>query len=113
MRNILFSACQPNEVAWESDGHGDFTLRATRILAAGIDGMTNQQFSDRVIVEFGQGSRQRPMLDPTDATIGARALLAPITRAFSGSATTAAPWGNSKAETIQALELIIQKLKTP
>jgi Caspase domain/N-acetylmuramoyl-L-alanine amidase len=113
MRNILFSACQPHEVAWESDGHGDFTVRATRILAAGIEGMTNQQFADRVIAEFGQGARQRPMLDSADATVGAGALLAPITRAFSGSATTAAPWGNSNAETIQALELIIQRLKTP
>ena len=112
MRNILFSACQPHEVAWESDGHGDFTLRATRILAAGIDGMTNQQFSDRVIAEFGQGARQRPMLDSADATVGARALLAPIAQASSGSAMTAAPWADSKAETIQALQLVIQKLKS-
>jgi AraC-like DNA-binding protein len=30
----LFTACRSDQVAWESEGHGEFTLRATRVLAA-------------------------------------------------------------------------------
>ncbi|MEO6163479.1 MAG: caspase family protein [Candidatus Binatia bacterium] len=113
MRNILFSACQPHEVAWESDGHGDFTLRATRILAAGTDGMTNQQFADRVTAEFGQGARQRPMLDCADTTVAAQGLLfAPAAQDLPGAAMAAAPLGNAKAEAIQALQRVIETLRT-
>jgi hypothetical protein len=36
MKEILFSACLDSEVAYESNGHGEFTLRATQILGGGI-----------------------------------------------------------------------------
>jgi hypothetical protein len=48
MRDVKFAACLDGEVAWESDGHGEFTLRATRVLADRIDAMTNEQFARRV-----------------------------------------------------------------
>ncbi|MEG0964527.1 MAG: caspase family protein [Pseudomonas sp.] len=67
MRCIKFAACQDHEVAWESDGHGEFTLRATRILEAGIDGMSHEQFVQQVLRDFGAQPRQQPMLDCTDA----------------------------------------------
>jgi hypothetical protein len=111
MKNILFSACQPHEVAWESDGHGDFTLRAVSILSSGIDGMTNQQFVDRVVADFGYATRQRPMVDFGDPSIGLQPLLAPISQPLSSGITVANPWRDSKAETIQTLQLLIEKLK--
>jgi len=63
MRDIVFSACQAQEVAWESNGQGDFTRHATSILANGFSGITNQQFRDRVVEAFGPSPRQNPLLD--------------------------------------------------
>jgi hypothetical protein len=77
MKNVAFSACLPNESAWESDGHGDFTLRATRLLRAGIGGMTNEQFGERISAEFGPGARQRPLLD-CSSSVRALGLLMPL-----------------------------------
>jgi hypothetical protein len=63
MRDIVFSACQPQEVAWESNGEGDFTRLATGLLAIGYSGVTNQQFRDSVVAAFGANPRQTPLLD--------------------------------------------------
>ncbi len=61
-REVLFSACRSQEVALESDGHGYFTTRATRILAAGISGLTNADFQARLINAFGPNASQNPEL---------------------------------------------------
>lgn len=92
MRDVKFSACLDHQVALESGGNGDFTLRATRVLAAGVKGLSNDGFLRRVTSEFGSGARQDPMLDCAD---GARAgaflqplgagSLAPGSRALSAS----------------------------
>ena len=63
MRDIVFAACQPQEVAWESNGQGDFTRIATGILVKGFSGVTNQQFRDNVVEGFGANARQNPLLD--------------------------------------------------
>jgi hypothetical protein len=63
MRDIVFSACQAQEVAWESNGQGDFTRHATALLANGFSGITNQQFRDNVVAAFGPSPRQTPLLD--------------------------------------------------
>jgi hypothetical protein len=86
MRDIKFSACLDSEVAWESDGHGEFTLRATRTLAAGIDGLSNEQFIRRVTADFGMGTRQHPLLDCGPGS-GSR----PLLQAISGNGAVAAP----------------------
>ena len=87
MRDVKFSACLDAEVAWESDGHGEFTLRATRILGAGIDGLTNKEFAQRVLADFGISTRQHPMLDcATDAHT--RHLLQPIGQNAAGRAAS-------------------------
>lgn len=62
MKEILFSACLSSEVAWESGGHGEFTLRATRILESPIEGLTNEQFETRVREAFGAAPRQHARL---------------------------------------------------
>jgi len=63
MRDIKFSACRDDEVAWEIGQSGEFTERAMRIFAAGVQGMSNGEFLNRVLRDFGAGARQRPMLD--------------------------------------------------
>lgn len=77
MRDVKFAACLDGEVAWESDGHGEFTLRATRVLADRIDAMTNEQFARRVTEAFGANPRQHPMLDCSDDARALR-LLQPL-----------------------------------
>jgi len=63
MRDIVFSACRPDEVAWEVNGQGEFTRHATVILSSGTAGMANLQFSEAVVQAFGVAPRQHPMLD--------------------------------------------------
>lgn len=62
MTEVLFAACLSSEVAYEDAGHGDFTSRATRLLRAQPAGLTNEQFVDRLITEFGAAARQHPRL---------------------------------------------------
>lgn len=62
VREILFAACQPEEVAHETDAGGDFSTRALP-LVAGAAGWTNQQFLDAVVAAFGQRPLQSPRLD--------------------------------------------------
>ena len=77
MRDVVFSACRPDEVAWEVNGQGDFTRLATQTLRNGFQGTTNEQFAIQVIQAFGSTPRQHPMLDcaPKSKT---RGLLLPI-----------------------------------
>jgi hypothetical protein len=77
MREVTFSACQPFEVAWEMQGQGEFTRRATRILAGGIQGLTNAGFQQQVEAAFGPTGRQRPFLDCADGS-KALGLLRPL-----------------------------------
>jgi Caspase domain/N-acetylmuramoyl-L-alanine amidase len=62
MKEVVFSACLSSEVAWESDGHGEFTVRALHVLQSGVDRMTNEQFEERVTTEFGRAPRQHARL---------------------------------------------------
>jgi hypothetical protein len=76
-REILFAACRSREVALESDGHGHFTTRATRLLASNIQGISNIEFQQRVVQAFGENSGQNPELHCADAS-KSLPLLAPI-----------------------------------
>ena len=62
MREVTFSACQPHEVAFEVQGQGEFTRRATAALAAGVQGLTHAAFQQRVESAFGPTPRQHPHL---------------------------------------------------
>lgn len=90
MREINFAACQSDQVALESQGQGEFTRRATRILSAGIEGLTHAAFQQRVEAAFEPGA-QRPFLHCADEA-RSRALLQPLTggRAAAGGARGAA-----------------------
>jgi hypothetical protein len=63
MREVLFSACLSSELAWESGGQGEFTVRATGELRNGIDNVTHEAFVERVRSAFGTRPRQHPELD--------------------------------------------------
>ena len=52
-RGVFFAACRPDEVAWESDGHGDFTRIAAPLLRQALGGSSNQQFFEQVLAAFG------------------------------------------------------------
>jgi Caspase domain/N-acetylmuramoyl-L-alanine amidase len=113
MRQVVFSACRDHEVAFETSGHGDFTVRATRILAAGVSSLTHEAFQERVTGAFGEGARQHPELDcaPLART---RGLLTPLVGAPVGApavdgrgATAGAP---SAAAVAQALRMLASAL---
>lgn len=89
MRDVKFAACLDSEVAWESGGHGEFTLRATRVLANGVDAMTNEQFVRRVTDAFGTNPRQHPMLDCADDAL-ALGFLQPLRAPSEAGETVAA-----------------------
>lgn len=76
--NMLFAACQDFEEAWEINGQGEFTVRATRLLRNGIAGVTNQAFYEAVLQAFGSNRRQTPAILATSDDLPNRPLLAPL-----------------------------------
>ena len=76
-RGVFFGACQPDEVAWESNGQGDFTRRAVPLLREALTGSSNQEFFEKVLAAFGEDRRQTPVLLPPGLT--SRPLLAAST----------------------------------
>jgi len=105
MKNIAFAACTDEQSAWESNGRGDFTVRATKVLRAGITHLTNEQFNDAVISAFGKLERQNPQLDCPAASRSMR-LLAPLVEGASTSASVA-----SLAEVRNALLALAARLQ--
>ncbi len=75
---IHFAACQDDELAYESDGHGHFTAVATRLLAqASGGGTTNEDFLRAVREEVARDGRQHPgLLPPAPGMIALRILSA-------------------------------------
>lgn len=63
MRQVVFAACQPWEVALEMNGRGDFSLRAVPEVAANAGRITNAAFQEMVTARFGTRPRQNPNLD--------------------------------------------------
>ena len=112
MRDVKFSACLDHQVALESGGSGDFTLRATKVLARGIEGMSHEMFLRSVLAEFGSGARQDPMLDCTDEARNG-ALLQPLhhgsrTVQRGGVMAPAVPPG---ADLLQAVNVLAQAVQ--
>lgn len=76
IREVLFAACRSDEVAWESAGQGEFTVRAMHVFQQGIDDVANELFAQRVTAEFGQNPRQHTQLF-CDTSARPRLLLQP------------------------------------
>ncbi|WP_194409437.1 caspase family protein [Microbacterium cremeum] len=89
-REVLISACLPNEVAMERDGQGVFTAAALQVLARG-ESLTNRGFVDAVIAQLGVRT-QTPQLTADDV-LAARPLLASAIDAVTIAAPAAAVAG--------------------
>jgi hypothetical protein len=59
-REVLFSACQPDEVAYETGGHGDFTAAAGLLVGTSVGRRTNEEFLSKVLDAFSNQPRQTP-----------------------------------------------------
>ncbi|GAA2028543.1 hypothetical protein GCM10009819_10260 [Agromyces tropicus] len=81
-REVLLSACRAGEVAWETNGHGDFTSRALPLLAASVGSTSNRDFVAAVVEQLGPNRRQTPEFHG-DEVLGGRPLLSPATDATS------------------------------
>ncbi|MFE5407373.1 caspase family protein [Microbacterium sp. NPDC056569] len=75
-REVLMSACQPNQVALETNGHGVFTTAALAVLAKS-PGLTNSEFVAAVYDIIDDTYEQRPMLSAA-GSLGARVLLSSL-----------------------------------
>ncbi|MBW9121997.1 caspase family protein [Microbacterium trichothecenolyticum] len=60
-REVLVSACQPDQVALETNGHGVFTTAALAVLAKS-PGLTNSEFVAAVFDIIDDDYEQRPLL---------------------------------------------------
>ncbi|MFC8682466.1 caspase family protein [Microbacterium ureisolvens] len=63
VREVLFSACQPDQVALETGGHGVFTTNATKILVAN-PAATNREFYAAVRDAMAELWEQKPSFEP-------------------------------------------------
>lgn len=114
MREIAFFACRSHELAWESNGQGDFTSRATSILSSsGLSSLTNQQFIDEVVRTFGPSPRQNPdMASSPGASV--QGLLQPIADATHSTAANGsiAPIQNREEEISQLVNRLAALLNS-
>jgi hypothetical protein len=77
MRWVDFSACDATEVAYETQGSGDFTRLATALLSQAGGQRTHREFQDAIVKAFGERRRQTPQLDCADSAT-ALGLLQPL-----------------------------------
>lgn len=70
---VAFAACQSKELAWESNGHGAFTLHATKLLREGGGAaMSPDRFFQHVLDAFGPDRRQTPQFTAPPQRLGRR-----------------------------------------
>ncbi len=86
-REVLFSACQPDQVALETNGHGVFTSAALTVLAK-TPALTNGDFVRAVFDIIDDTYEQRPMLSAT-SELSARGLLTSVHDALPAAASVA------------------------
>ncbi|MCC2033630.1 caspase family protein [Microbacterium allomyrinae] len=75
-REVLIAACQPDEVALETNGHGVFTSAALGVFAAS-PGLSNRDFVKAVVAAIDGRYDQTPLLTADEARAGL-ALLSPV-----------------------------------
>jgi hypothetical protein len=56
----LFSACKPTEVAYNTGGHGDFTVAASLLVVPSANRLTDAEFLAKVREAFSSQPRQNP-----------------------------------------------------
>ena len=110
MKNIAFAACRDDEVAYEVDGHGEFTLQAAQILYESVQGgLSHAQFQQRITDAFGLTPRQHPRLDCPEARTTDK-LLQPVVGAIADNRAQRMDSYNPAAERLlNALKAFIQQ----
>ncbi|NYD65492.1 caspase family protein [Agromyces atrinae] len=68
-REVLFAACDDDELAWETSGHGDFTSHVAPLVREHIGRVTNRAFYDALLIDF-PSTRQTPRIDGSSAVEG-------------------------------------------
>jgi hypothetical protein len=109
MRQVVFSACRDYEVAYEVSGHGEFTVRATRLITGGIGGLSHEDFAGKVVAAFGANPRQHPELDCA-APARARGLLTALAGGTANGAGRGAAAGASLDTVADALRALANSL---
>ena len=61
---MYFGACRADEVAFESNGQGDFTRIAVPLLEQALTARPTSSSTTQVLAAFGDGRRQTPVLLP-------------------------------------------------
>lgn len=84
-REILFAACTSTELAWETNGQGDFTGTVAPLLAPHIGQLSNQAFFDVITANF-DAHRQNPTFTATEGLADAP-LLAGSTSSSGGTSS--------------------------
>lgn len=102
-REILFAACRSDQVAWESDGQGDFTRIALEVLASSGGKLTNNQFVAQVNSSFGETPRQNPAVTCNERLRDHPLLGVPV--------NTPVANGNSLQELVRSLRSLVDKLQ--
>jgi hypothetical protein len=82
MRDVTFSACRSDELAWEKGGRGVFSVHVLQTLGE-VGPITNRAFYDRVLARFRTDRRQHPVFESAPAAQD-RVLLAPLDGAGPG-----------------------------
>lgn len=72
---LLFTACQSKQFAYEVDGQGAFTWHATRALSAGGFDLSASKLHQRVLAAFGVNPSQLPLLSGPAARLDAALFL--------------------------------------
>ena len=91
-REVLFSACKPTEVAYETGGHGDFTVVASLLVVPSANRLTNAEFLAQVRQAFSSQPRQNPDFTGPRAA-RTRIFLAPLVVAATAPAPAPGPAG--------------------
>ena len=94
-REVLFSACQPDQVALETNGHWVFTSAALTVLAK-TPALTNGDFVRAVVDIVDDTYEQRPMLSAT-GELSTRGLLTSVHDALPAAASVAAETNGHRA----------------
>ena len=107
MRDVTFSACQSNELAWEVRGRGVFSVRALEALGSGVT-LTNEGFHRAVLERFRDDGRQHPVFESARAA-ETRVLLAPV--AAAGPSPPPGDAAHDPREVVRGLHRAVQQFE--
>ncbi len=89
-RSVFFGACQASELAYESNGQGDFTRIALPRLREFLT-LTNREYFEAVLAAFGDSRKQTPVLLPPGLT--GQTFLAPVSESAKSGDPDVSPAG--------------------